>query len=405
MKVRLNMLTILLAAALCSCQRNSYKAEVTDFKLVRLDPASGCSGEIIKILGRNFSEKIGGNTVTVGGLQATVLDYNRWDLTIVLPENEIGQHEVVVENDRGKAGGLFFTYEQKPDHQYITSVYAGSTSGTEDGQGSAAKFAQPEGVVATPDGGLIVLQRGASNFAIRKIDMYGNVTTLTKDAQLNYPWHGDLGADGCLYFANKGNSKILKMTPELSVTEVPISGAVLNNPMECTFGPDGSMYIANRNADEVLKVNGGTVTATYSIKMPTCISFDKQGRAIVGSNNSGYLHVIDADGNITQVAGNGSVNSTLGNGIKGDLLDKSTVGFVGGLVCSSDGSVYFCDVTALSVRRLVPDGTGDYSKGYIETVSEGFYPSDITFDKAGSKLYVSSATGAKAHTILTIEIL
>ena len=95
------MALVTLASA---CQDDKYVANVTELSLVRMDPESGYSGAIVKVLGRNFSEKAKDNVVLIGGKEAKVLDANKWDLTIVVPENDPAEYEVEVTTPAGKAG-------------------------------------------------------------------------------------------------------------------------------------------------------------------------------------------------------------------------------------------------------------------------------------------------------------
>ena len=102
-----------------------------------MDPESGYSGAIVKVLGRNFSEKAKDNVVLIGGKEAKVLDANKWDLTIVVPENDPAEYEVEVTTPAGKAGGIKFLYKEKPEHVYLASIYAGQAgkNGVQDGMG------------------------------------------------------------------------------------------------------------------------------------------------------------------------------------------------------------------------------------------------------------------------------
>lgn len=128
------MALVTLASA---CQDDKYVANVTELSLVRMDPESGYSGAIVKVLGRNFSEKAKDNVVLIGGKEAKVLDANKWDLTIVVPENEPAEYEVEVTTPAGKAGGIKFLYKEKPEHVYLASIYAGQAgkNGVQDGMG------------------------------------------------------------------------------------------------------------------------------------------------------------------------------------------------------------------------------------------------------------------------------
>lgn len=394
------MALVTLASA---CQDDKYVANVTELSLVRMDPESGYSGAIVKVLGRNFSEKAKDNVVLIGGKEAKVLDANKWDLTIVVPENEPAEYEVQVTTPKGTAGGIKFLYKEKPEHVYLASIYAGKvgTNASEDGVATSATFSSPEGIIPAGDGSYYILQRGS--FAIRKMDSFGRVTTVkTSGAELHHPWQGAVAPSGELYFCNKSSNQLMKMDAAGVVNVV--SGFTLQNPMGVKFDSDGFGYLSNRNTDggQVIKFKDDAVVKIYSIPMPTCSAVDAAGRVIVGTESSGYLYMIDKDGEIKQIAGEGKANGSKGDGVPGDLLGKSTIGKVNGLWCAKDGALYFCDVTAQAVRKLTPGAGGDYSKGKLETIASGFWPSDVVVSEDCAKIFVTSAT---TNTIRLIEII
>ena len=394
------MALVTLASA---CQDDKYVANVTELSLVRMDPESGYSGAIVKVLGRNFSEKAKDNVVLIGGKEAKVLDANKWDLTIVVPENDPAEYEVQVTTPKGTAGGIKFLYKEKPEHVYLASIYAGKvgTNASEDGVATSATFSSPEGIIPAGDGSYYILQRGS--FAIRKMDSFGRVTTVkTSGAELHHPWQGAVAPSGELYFCNKSSNQLMKMDAA-GVVKV-VSGFTLQNPMGVKFGSDGFGYLSNRNTDggQVIKFKDDAVVKTFSVPTATCASVDAAGRVIVGSNDSGYLFMIDKEGNVTKIAGDGNRSGSKGDGVPGDLLGKSTIGKVNGIWCAKDGALYFCDVTAQAVRKLTPGAGGDYSKGKLETIASGFWPSDVVVSEDCAKIFVTSAT---TNTIRLIEII
>ena len=293
---------------------------------------------------------------------------------------------------------------KKHVYSYSASIYAGKekTNASKDGVGTSARFSFPEGIVPAGDDNYYILQRGEGKFAIRKMDSSGNVTTIkTSGAKLNFPWQGAVAPSGELYFCNKGGHQLMKMDAA-GVVKV-VSGFTLDNPMGVKFDSDGFGYLSNRNGGQVIKFKDDAVVKIYSIPRPTCTAVDAAGRVIVGTEKSGYLYMIDKDGEIKQIAGKGKVEKDFkGDGVPGDLLDKSTIGMVNGIWCAKDGAIYFCDVTAQSVRKLTPNSDGDYSKGKLETIASGFYPSDVVVSEDCAKIFVTSAT---FHTIRLIEII
>lgn len=396
MKRFLSVFIILAGLMSVSC-KEKYVASVTELQLASVSPSTGYPGGIITVYGRNFSNEFGENKVYIGDKEARVLEYNAWDLTVVLPEQEIGTYTITVETPKGTITGLSFDYVEKPEHEYIVSTIAGSGKNAHaDGAGTAAQFAFPEGITMDKDGNLWVTQRGSTR-AVRKIDANFNVTTV---AATELPWHGGFAKDGSFWFAGKDKAKVFKIGTDNSVSEVSLTGATLNNPMDVKFDKDGNAWVCSRDANEVLKLAGTTVAKKYEVPKNASITFDANGRVIVGSETSGYLYMIEGD-TVKQIAGTGAMSSS-GNidGTKGDP-STATIGCTCGLFAAKDGSVYFCDRTNLAVRKITPDENGDYTKGTVKTLVTGHYPSDIYVSDDCSRIYLTCAT---AHVVKLIEI-
>ena len=195
------LLSVIFAGVLMtSCKDDRYVASVTELQLASVSPATGYSGGIIKILGRNFSDVFGENRVFIGDLEAQVLEYNPWDLTVVLPAQEPGTYVITVQTPKGTISGLTFDYKEKPEHEYITSIVAGGAIGFADGNGASAKIHQPEGIAMDPSGNLWITQRGTSGYAIRKMDRSFNVTTVL---ETELPWQCCFDNKGDFYFTAK----------------------------------------------------------------------------------------------------------------------------------------------------------------------------------------------------------
>ncbi len=396
MKRLLSIFLILAGVIVTSC-KDQYVASVTELQLASVSPGSGYSGSIVTIYGRNFSKEFGENRVFIGDLEAKVLEYNAWDLTVVVPEQEIGTYTIKVVTPKGEISGLTFDYIEKPEHEYIVSTIAGSgKNGHADGNGTEAKFSYPEGIVMDKDGNLYVSQRNTT-YAIRKIDQNFNVTTV---ATTELPWHGSFAPDGSYWFASKGAAKIFKIGTDNLPVEVPVTGVSLNNPMDVRFDQDGNAWVCNRGTNEVCKLAGTTVAKKYEVPVNACITFDAKGRALVGSETSGYLYMIEND-TVTQIAGNGGLTSS--GSIDGTKGDPSTaaIGCTCGIFAAKDGSVYFCDRTNLAVRKITPDANGDYTKGTVKTLVTGHYPSDLYVSDDCTRIYLTCAT---AHVVKLIEI-
>ena len=394
--VSLIIAAILVGTLIVSCRNDRYVASVTELQLVSVSPSTGYSGGIVKILGRNFSEVFGENRVFVGELEAQVLEYNAWDLTIVLPAQAPGVYEITVQTPKGTVSGLQFEYREKPEHSYYVSIIAGSSAGTVDGTGTQAQFNYPEGLTMDSGGNLWIAQRGAT-YSIRKMDQNYNVTTVV---ETELPWHCAFDAAGDFYFTAKDKASVFKVTPEGELSAVTFTGGALDNPMDVEFDNDGAMWIASRNNNIVYVVKDGAVTKTYDVTYPTCLALDAKGRMIIGSTTAGYMYMVE-DGELVTIAGNGQyAKSDNPNGVSGDTSTAS-VGQINGVFAAADGSIWFCDVANEQVRKFSPDASGDYAKGRIETIASGFRPSDVYVTDDCTRIYVSSAT---TYTIRLIEV-
>ncbi len=395
---RLLLIFFILAGVLVTSCKDKYVASVTELQLASVSPGSGYSGGIVTIYGRNFSNEFGENQVYVGELEARVLEYSSWDLTIVLPEQEIGTYVIRVVTPKGEVSGLTFDYIERPEHTYNVSTIAGSgKNGHKNGNGSEAQFSYPEGLAMDKDGNLYVSQRNTT-YAIRKIDQNFNVTTVATIA--NVPWHGSFAPDGSYWYASKGDAKIYKVVSSNEVVDVPVNGVTLDNPMDVRFDKDANAWICNRGTNEVCKLAGTTVAQKFEVPVNSCITFDAKGRAIVGSESSGYLYLIDGD-TVTQIAGTGGLTSSGSiDGTKGDP-STATIGRTAGVFAAKDGSVYFSDQTNNAVRKITPDANGDYTHGTVKTLVTVNYPSDLHVSDDCTRIYFACP---KDHVVKLIEI-
>ena len=84
-KILYFLLPLLLMTA---CHKNSYVARVTDVRLVSVDPKNGYPGDLVTLLGNNFSTDPEKNIVMLGGERARVLEaYSNRLLPTMSPAN------------------------------------------------------------------------------------------------------------------------------------------------------------------------------------------------------------------------------------------------------------------------------------------------------------------------------
>lgn len=301
----------------------------------------------------------------------------------------------------------------------VVTTYAGAAgvNSQVDGALSAARFSNPYAVIAAPNGDLYVLQYSA----VRKISG-GNVTTLagsttsgTQDgtgtaARFLSLSRGVIDAAGNLYVADESNHAIRKITPAGVVTTFAgtlgsngyADGAPgvgrLSSPRGIVMLADGSFVVADTNNSALRKIDAaGNLTTIVGAPPPTSFSgaLDGVGTAARLSNpndvavdSTGNLYVmdgsyvvrrVDTSLNVTTMAGSpwnsGSTDSLTGSSARfsnytrgivwaGDRLvitdtnsnTLRTVGLAGDVSTLAGIPPGYADGTGTAARFNQPDG-------------------------------------------------
>ena len=215
------------------------------------------------------------------------------------------------------------------------ATLAGSAGnpGFVDGSGTTARFRQLAGVTAAPNE--LVYVADAGNHAIRRVDTSGAVTTTAGNGS-----PGMVDAQG--------------------------ASAQFNNPQGVAYDPvTSSIYIADTGNHSIRRIDSsGNVTtlagdgtagftngqgAAARFNNPKGVAVDNLGNVIVADTGNHAVRKIDAGGNVSTLAGDGTAGTTDGtparfNNLAGVAVDGQTV------------YVYLADTGNHRIRRL--DGSG-----------------------------------------------
>ncbi len=311
------------------------------------------------------------------------------------------QYEVICRLARGAKPRLAFVetiapqteaesepVESKNDYEdYVFTVLAGGTKGSEDGAGAAAQFKWPHGVAVDRAGNVFVGDRG--NHVIRKIsadgtvstlagsaDKYGNADGVGAAARFRYPMGLALDAAGNVYVADSSNRAIRKVTPSGAVTTVadsdqlaaraPGPGDPPAEPLAVAIDKNGNVFVPMRNDYVIRKIAhdhaattlaglAGTAGTTdgpaksVRLYLPRGVAVDEKGNLYVA--DAGALRKVDPQGLVTTVAGApDKAGNSDGTGSAAQFVNLQDV------AVDSTGNVYGVDSANKNVRKITPAG-------------------------------------------------
>lgn len=272
--------------------------------------------------------------------------------------------------------------------QEVTTIAGTGEIGSTDGPAADASFNNPHGIATDDQGTIYVAER--YGHVIRKISASGVVTTLAGSgapgnsdgtgaaATFNEPWGLCVGTDGNIYVADTKNNLIRKITPQgvvstyagsgsYGITDGPASAASFGNPTGIEMDAEGNLYVADHATHIIRKITpDGTVSrlagSPYCFGLvdgelgnalfnrPYGLSIDLSGNVIVADEWNHAIRSIDAQGNVSTIAGNGTQGHIDGAGV------FSTFYYPWDVTVDNAGNIFVMDGYNHSIRKLISNG-------------------------------------------------
>jgi hypothetical protein len=274
------------------------------------------------------------------------------------------------------------------------STLAGSagTSGSVNGQGSAARFNNPGAVAVDGMGNVYVID--TSNQTVRVITPGGTVSTLAGTpgiggradgtgaaASFFYPGGIASTAAGTVYVADTGNHSVRTVSSQGGVSTLAGSAgqkgdadgtgtqALFAYPYGLSSDGSGHIYIADsgNNAIRVATTSGSVTTVAGSggvagsadgvggaarFNNPSGVAADTAGNIYVADTNNSTIRKIANGGTVTTFAGvAGSTGTTDGSG------SAARFNAPAGIAVDSAGNVYVADTNNDSIRKISAAGS------------------------------------------------
>jgi len=330
----------------------------------------------------------------------------------------------------------------------ISTVAGNGTPGFS-GDGAAAISAQlnPRGMAVDGAGNLYIADQG--NHRIRKVDAAGQISTVAGNgaqgfsgdggaatsAQLRYPTDVAVDSAGNLYIADQSNHRIRKVDVMGQISTVAGNGAQgyggdgaaatsaqLANPTGVAADGAGNLYIADISNQRIRKVDatgqistvagngthgyGGDGAAATSAQLaaPTGVVVDAAGNLYIADQGNHRIRKVDATGQISTVAGNG----TTGFSGDGGAATSAQLLYPASVAADGAGNLYIADQSNQRIRKVDATGqistvagngtTGFSGDGGAATSAQLLYPASVAADGAGN-LYIADQTNHRIRKV------
>lgn len=342
---------------------------------------------------------------------------------------------------------LILCWSNRLNAQIITTMAGTGTPGYSGDKDIAAyaQISEPSALAVDKLGNVFICEK--ANNRIRKIDIYGVITTIAgngvqgmsgdggpaTNAKLFAPSGLRLDDTGNIFISDGGNNRIRKIDTNGIITSIigngvagfggdggPAISAKLEKPGGIALDKHGNIYIADTRNNRIRKVSnadwtistiagkndtinayagdGGPATNAL-LDQPTCVAVDKDDNVYIGDGFNYRVRKIDAaTGIIHTVAG----NSKPAYGGDHGAPYTSQINIPTDLVFDSKGNLYIADRTNFRIRKLdtagiisTVAGTGIFGysgDGGPADEAQLYFPTSIAVDTADN-LYIGEGTG------------
>lgn len=421
-KTLLGLLSTLLI--LVSCKKEDVPEPTPEPAptVTAISPSNGFKNTVVTITGTNFGTSTAALKVYFNGVQGTVQTATGTTITAPVPAGA-GTGAVKVEKNGTQVTGPVFTYYGAG---YVTTI-AGSSTGYTDGTGTAAQFNMPIGIVKDASGNLFVCDR--DNHRIRKITPAGVVTTFAGStsgfqdgtgtaARFNQPYSITIDGSDNLYVGDRINHAIRKITPAGVVTTLAGNGspgntngtgsaASFNEPLGVAADAAGNIFVADYINGLIRKVTPAGVVTTFQSPGSLHvfgITVDAAGNVYFTEYGNNQVSMYTAAGVYSVIAGNTTAGNTDGTGSAARFY------FPSGIVRDASGNLFVTDMFNNRIRKITPAGVVTTIAGNTAGSMDGMgtaagfdTPIGICGDFANNAVYITDFSSARIRKMLTAD--
>lgn len=294
----------------------------------------------------------------------------------------------------------------------VTTLAGNGAAGFANGTGSAVSFNNPQALTVDASGNIFVAD--TKNHVIRKVTQSGVVTTFAGiagsaglvdgaagTAKFNLPAGMTIDNGGNIYVADAGNNAIRKITPAGQVSTFVTGIADLSS---IAIDQNGNIYAVDSGKGLLRKISASGQVSTFAsgFNLPSGVSVDVIGNIYVTNSGNNLIKKVSPAGAVSTLCGNGSIGSTNG------YLNQASFNYPYGISADIFGNIYVTDFNNHLIRKIV-------TTGY--TIDKTL-PAGLTFDgKTGTisgtptvlsppanYTVVAYNTGGSSTTVINIEV-
>ncbi len=311
----------------------------------------------------------------------------------------------------------------KVDPSGALSIVAGNgTSGAPTpGVGIGSMLGYPEGLAVDPSGNLYIAD--FFNHVIEKLSPAGMLSIVAGTGTSGPPTPGPIGnsmlsgpnglavdATGNLYIADYDNAVVEKITPAVSISNLPHSGAVGGSftPTIATTGDGATSVVSSTNG--VCTVSGSTVTY---VSVGTCTLIARVGVGTnytnaEGSNQSFTISRGMPPMLLSVVAGTGTAGTPAPGPATSSRLSNPR-----GVAVDSSGNLYLADTGYSVIEKVSPSGVLSIVAGTgtpgaptpgLATSSKLNVPNGVAVDPSGN-LYIADSGNSLVEKVTQAGVL
>ncbi len=331
----------------------------------------------------------------------------------------------------------------------ISTVVGGSLGFSGDGGiATNAQVNKPYGVAVDTTGNMFIAD--TFNHRVRKVDTNGFISTVAgngtaafsgdggaaTNASLNQPYAVTSDNFGNLFIAEYGNNRVRKVDTNGVISTLAGGGSSLGDGGKATNAQiqravgvavdlAGNFFIADMVNHRIRKVdtNGiistvaGTGVSGYTgdggaatnakLNSPFGLTLDNSGNLFIADSSNHRIRVLNTNGIITTVAGNGSGGAFAGDG---GQATNATLSTPQGIFVDTFGFLYIVDYAHYRIRQVDPTGIMTTVAGFgaSSPIGDGGYatnagvyaPEGVALDNSGN-LFIADSSNHRIRKVFT----